>query len=90
MRILPHNIPVVRGIRRTRAVPRRDMSSPEPKPCKHFFKRIPLNERFLKHLPTCEACRAKSVFNFSAIRVPENRLEVPAVPPCAITQPIRS
>jgi hypothetical protein len=57
MRILPGDIPVVRGIRRTRPVPRRDMSSPEPKPCKHFSKRIPLNERFLKHPPACEACR---------------------------------
>jgi hypothetical protein len=58
MRILPRDIPVVRGIRRTRPVPRRDMSSPEPKPCKHFSKRIPLNERFLKHLPGCSACGA--------------------------------
>ena len=39
MRILPRDIPVVRGIRRTRPVPRRDMSSPEPKPYKHFSKR---------------------------------------------------
>jgi len=31
---------------------------PVPRPCKRFSKRPCLNERFLKHLPTCAACRA--------------------------------
>jgi hypothetical protein len=31
---------------------------PIPRPCKRFSKRACLNERFLKHLPICSACRA--------------------------------
>jgi hypothetical protein len=31
---------------------------PVPRPCKRFSKRPCLNERFLKHLPTCAACGA--------------------------------
>lgn len=31
---------------------------PVPRPCKRFSKRPCLNERLLKHLPTCPACRA--------------------------------
>ena len=34
------------------------MAGPEPKPCEKFRKRICLNERFLKHLPTCPECKA--------------------------------
>jgi hypothetical protein len=30
----------------------------EPKPCARFSKRIPLNEKFLAHLPNCAACKA--------------------------------
>jgi hypothetical protein len=29
----------------------------EPKPCKRYSKRIPLNGKFLAHLPGCDACR---------------------------------
>lgn len=39
MRILPQDIPVVRGIRRTRPVPRRDMSSPSNIETAHNEKR---------------------------------------------------
>jgi hypothetical protein len=31
---------------------------PIPRPCKRFSKRPTLNDRFLKHLPNCPACRA--------------------------------
>ncbi len=31
---------------------------PIPRPCKRFSKRPCLNEPFLRHLPTCAACRA--------------------------------
>jgi hypothetical protein len=31
---------------------------PVPRPCKRFSRRPTLHERFLKHLPTCSACRA--------------------------------
>ena len=31
---------------------------PEPKPCKRFAKRFVWNERFEKHLPECDACKA--------------------------------
>jgi hypothetical protein len=34
------------------------MHKATPKPCKRFSKRIPVNDKFIAHLPECEACRA--------------------------------
>jgi hypothetical protein len=34
------------------------MPTQMPEPCKKFSKRMPLNEKFLKHLPSCPNCRA--------------------------------
>jgi len=34
------------------------MAEPMPKSCKRFSKRMPMNARFLAHLPTCEASKA--------------------------------
>jgi hypothetical protein len=33
-------------------------AAPMPKACKKFSKRMPLNDKFLKHLPNCPECRA--------------------------------
>jgi len=49
---------VVRANKRQYAV----TQEPVPRPCKRFSNRPCLNERFLKHLPACAACRAVVLF----------------------------
>jgi len=34
------------------------MITAAPKPCKRFSKRPALNQRFIKHFPNCDACKA--------------------------------
>jgi hypothetical protein len=33
------------------------MAEPKPKPCKRYAKRMVWNDRFIRHPPTCEACK---------------------------------
>ena len=46
-----------------------------PKPCKRFSKRIPLNAKFVAHLPDCEACKAVVIFRERVSKAPETRVQ---------------
>jgi hypothetical protein len=30
----------------------------EPRPCNRYAKRLPLNAKFIAHMPSCDACKA--------------------------------
>jgi hypothetical protein len=34
------------------------MATTMPKPCERYSKRMPLNEKFVEHLPNCAECKA--------------------------------
>src|SRR6266436_18226 len=41
---------------------------PEPKPCQRFIKRFVWNERFAKHLPSCDACKRVLAYLTARVR----------------------